>query len=414
MEGGINLQLLGAVQVTRNSESVQGFESHKALALLCYLAEQHRPILRSHLVDLFWGDKSEAQGRANLSRVLHNNSALLPGCLLVARTTVQFLVSTTNRVDVATFTELVAQGELASLAAAVELYLGDFMAGTRLNHCSNFETWLVTEQELWRQRVAAVLYQLIARHQHNGDYDQGLPFAKRLLALDPWREDAHRQLMLMLALSGQRIAALRQYESCRQILAEELAVEPGAETTTLYNRIRVHKHISHTIGKAMMNGAHSPEARPAPTRQRTVNGIPKVDLKPIIDRIQHPTCRLLTLVGSEAGVLSQLAQQIVAEQLPLFHNGAYMISLANGCTADALLSTLADALNFSYDNAQSLTSQLFKHLREKEILLVIAYFDPNLERVSLFSDILKRAPGVKMIVMANAVLNLDSEWIFEL
>jgi predicted ATPase len=44
--------------------------------------------------------------------------------------------------------------------------------------------------------------------------------------------------MLLLALSGQRGAALAQYETCRQVLAEELGVEPGPETTALYRRIR--------------------------------------------------------------------------------------------------------------------------------------------------------------------------------
>jgi adenylate cyclase len=44
--------------------------------------------------------------------------------------------------------------------------------------------------------------------------------------------------MRALALSGQRSAALAQYETCRRLLAEELGVEPGAETTRLYEQIR--------------------------------------------------------------------------------------------------------------------------------------------------------------------------------
>jgi DNA-binding SARP family transcriptional activator len=46
---------------------VRGFQSRKALALLGYLAAQPSPIPREHLADLFWENKSESQGRANLS-----------------------------------------------------------------------------------------------------------------------------------------------------------------------------------------------------------------------------------------------------------------------------------------------------------------------------------------------------------
>ena len=44
--------------------------------------------------------------------------------------------------------------------------------------------------------------------------------------------------MRLLALSGQRGAALAQYETCRRALREELDVAPGAETRQLYERIR--------------------------------------------------------------------------------------------------------------------------------------------------------------------------------
>jgi DNA-binding SARP family transcriptional activator len=41
------------------------------------------------------------------------------------------------------------------------------------------------------------------------------------------REDAHRYLMTALALNGQRGAALSHYETCRQIMMDELGVEPA-------------------------------------------------------------------------------------------------------------------------------------------------------------------------------------------
>ena len=60
----------------------------------------------------------------------------------------------------------------------------------------------------------------------------------RQVELEPWREEAHQRVMRLLAFGGQRGAALAQYETCRRRLAEELGVEPGEETTRLYEQIR--------------------------------------------------------------------------------------------------------------------------------------------------------------------------------
>jgi DNA-binding SARP family transcriptional activator len=63
-------------------------------------------------------------------------------------------------------------------------------------------------------------------HQSATDLTAGIEYAARLLSLDPWRETAHRQLMILLARNGQRSAALAQYETCRQVIDEEFGVEP--------------------------------------------------------------------------------------------------------------------------------------------------------------------------------------------
>ena len=139
MESVVELRLLGPVQVKRAGEPVRGFESHKALALFCYLAERRSLVARSHLVDLFWQDKADVQGRANLSRVLHNNATLLPGCFQSNCNSVQFRQSATTWIDVVAFDELAAQNDVASFTAAMALYQGDFMTGFRLKGCPDFQ-----------------------------------------------------------------------------------------------------------------------------------------------------------------------------------------------------------------------------------------------------------------------------------
>ncbi|QLQ05120.1 MAG: hypothetical protein HZY76_02755 [Anaerolineae bacterium] len=176
---------------------------------------------RSHLADLFWQDKSERRGRGNLSRVLHNLTSLLPGCLVATRDTVAWMPTDECWVDTAVFTSLTTRHDAPSLMAAADLYRGDLMAGLYLDDCPEFETWLAAEQELWRQHMSLVLEQTISLHRDAGNYQESLRYAARWVALDPWREESHRMLMLLLALSGQRSAALKQYATCQRILADE-------------------------------------------------------------------------------------------------------------------------------------------------------------------------------------------------
>lgn len=232
------LQLLGPALVERDGQPVHGLESGKGLGLLGYLAVRDQPASRDHLADLFWSDKTAARGRANLSWMLHRIASLLPGCLETTRYTVRFRRIPSCQLDLDAFEALVTEGDATALAAAVELYRGDFLTGLYLDGCADFEVWLVGEQERWRRQVTRALRDLIAHHGQSGRYREGLRYARRLLALEPWREQVHQQVMQLLALDGQRGAALAQYETCRRVLDEELGVEPGTATTRLYERIR--------------------------------------------------------------------------------------------------------------------------------------------------------------------------------
>jgi tetratricopeptide (TPR) repeat protein len=112
------------------------------------------------------------------------------------------------------------------------------MEGFSLGDSPLFEEWLLFKQEHIGRQMLSALHCLTQIHAARGEYERAEPYARRLLALEPWDEEAHRQLMRLLALSGRRSAALSQYEICRRLLAEELGAEPADETTALYERIR--------------------------------------------------------------------------------------------------------------------------------------------------------------------------------
>lgn len=247
----ITIRLLGLFQIDREGKHALNLHSRKGQALLGYLGCQDGPVSRSLLASLFWPDKSEPRGRRNLSRELSQIAAQLPHCIDGDYYNVQFSAGTEYSFDTWAFDALVQTGQSQpatmtavperavpdQLVQAVALYRGDFMTGHYLDGCAEFETWLVREQERWRQRVIGVLGTLVAHYMSQGEDGQAEAYIRRWLTLEPWQEQAHRHLMILLARNGNRSAALAQYDLCFQALQIELGVEPSAETLALYEQI---------------------------------------------------------------------------------------------------------------------------------------------------------------------------------
>ena len=415
------LRLLGSVQVERNEAPLEGFKSRKALALLGYLATQSHPVERGYLTSLFWPDKPEARARNNLSQILHNLLSLWPDCLKSDRFTVQFSPGHNDWVDTAEFTQLTTKKDPVSLALATELYQADFMAGMYMDDCSEFEQWLRLEQESWRQQVKQVLCQLVAHYTGRNELDQALQYATRLLAIDPCQEDIHRRKMQLLVQSGQRSAALAQYETCCRILNEEVGVTPEAETVALYEQIRTGV-LSKEAGPVDIP---APALDSAPALAPTVlafHNLPaqstsfigrETELAIIAKRLAEPACRLLTIIGLGGIGKTRLALE-AATATQSFRDGVCFIPLASVRSTDFLISTIADTLNFPLYGRGDPKAQLMNFLSDKALLLVMDNFEHLLAGASLLADILERAPQVKILVTSRERLNLQEEWVLDL
>ncbi len=255
MMAHLSARLLGPLYVTLNDELVTGFESDKARALFAYLVvETERPHRREKLAGLLWPKRPEEAARANLRQTLANLRQILgdqgraagpdsaPLFLRVSRQTIQLNIDSDTWVDVTTFTDLVKAGALPGdvrhLEQAVKLYRGHFLEGFSVGDSPAFEEWALLKRERLHRTAIEALQRLADAYEQRGEYRRALRYAWRQVELDPWRERARRQLMRLLALSGERGAALAQYETCSRVLDEELGVEPAEETNKLYEQIR--------------------------------------------------------------------------------------------------------------------------------------------------------------------------------
>lgn len=404
MEIHFRLDLLGTPQVSSNRQAVRGFKSRKALALLCYLAARAQPLPRSHLADLFWGDKPEAQGRANLSRVLNNLTTLFPNSILANRDTLS-LAPGAFSLDILDFQARQAQGTADALLGAVALYHDEFMSGLYLNDCPEFELWLVEERERWQQRMVSVLECLAGHYARRAQPEKALPFAARLLDLQPWHEEAHRELMRLLWQTGQRSAALQQYETARRVLEQELGVEPSPETWALYYQIR-------DAQPKVVSAPVAPHNLPAYLTSFVGR---ETELARIAARLNNPDCRLLTLVGAGGSGKTRLAVEAARTVAHSFRDGIWFVPLAPigvGQT-ELLLSAIARVLEvrLAEENDKTL---LLEYLRSKQLLLMLDNFEHLREGSGLVIELLQSAPSVKILVTARESLELQAEWIMHL
>lgn len=248
----LSLGLLGPVRILRDADPATGFKSNKVRALLVYLAmEAGRPHARGVLAGLLWPDVPDRVALSNLRFALSNLRTVIgdrnarPSFLIITRETVEFNTAADCDVDVVSFHRYLAEawrlsaGEMAidNLKQAVAFYQGRFLEGFP-SDSPTFEEWVLLRQEELGHEILQALYDLVSLLEEKGDYRQALRYARQALDLEPWDEEAHRQVMKLLALDGQRSAALAQYETCRRVLANELDVEPTRETTRLYELIR--------------------------------------------------------------------------------------------------------------------------------------------------------------------------------
>lgn len=99
------------------------------------------------------------------------------------------------------------------------------------------DDWALREREKHRRHYLNALWRLMQIATIRRDYHAGIRHAQSILDCDALREDVHRELMQLFVLNGQRAQALRQFETCRDLLRRELAIPPMRETLALYRRI---------------------------------------------------------------------------------------------------------------------------------------------------------------------------------
>lgn len=241
----LTISVLGPLQIQAGEQLLSHFETNKARALLAYLAiECHFPHSRESLAELLWPESSPESSFGNLRyalvdvrRVIGDASAH-PPYLNINRDSLQFNQLSSYEMDSDRLDTLLKTSDIKNQKDAINLFRGDFLQGFPSINSNPFDEWVAFKREQFRRKMVEALRLVADHHQGRGEYKIALPYAYRQVELEPWLEEAHQQVMRLLALDGQRSAALAQYDTCRRSLKLELDLDPSDEITSLYETIR--------------------------------------------------------------------------------------------------------------------------------------------------------------------------------
>jgi predicted ATPase/DNA-binding SARP family transcriptional activator len=427
----LSLKLMGSYRLSMDGLPFDNIGSVKARALLAYLAiERDHPHPREKLVGLLWPEHDEAHARGSLSQTLYQLRGILGDrvlkgglppdtvkqthepCLLVTTQEIRLNPQCVFETDVAVFSGLVTTCKththpqhksceecLEHFQEAARLYTGDFLDGFYLPKSLAFDEWATILREQLRLEVMEVLENLVLTFEQQGELEQALAYARRMVVLDELGEAGNAHLMHLLALLGKREEALAQYISFRQVLAIQVGAETGNEIRLLYQHLR--------------NEQAGTEMGSLPANLTPFIGR-KSELNELWGWLSDPGSRLICILGPGGCGKTRLALEAARRQRYHFGDGVYFVSLSALGSGSSLLAVIAERLSFTFREIGDHKRQLLDYLRNKKVLLVLDSFETVVESAGLVAELLSASEGSKVLVTSRVRLNLSGEHIYPL
>jgi DNA-binding SARP family transcriptional activator/tetratricopeptide (TPR) repeat protein len=231
--GRLEVRLFGHLEVALDGERFRLATPRKSLQVLAYLwLHQGAPVSREYLAFLLYPDDEESAARAKLRATLSELPKILPHpagrYVSIDADKITWNPEADLWLDVVAFAA--ASSDRTRLAEAIDLYRGDLLPEI-------YDEWLDAIRERHRNAYVRCLTERVSQARSDADFALAIETARKVLAIDPWREDIVRRIVAMRYESGDGAGAMSEYAGFAQRLKTELGAEPMAETTAIADRI---------------------------------------------------------------------------------------------------------------------------------------------------------------------------------
>lgn len=217
--------------------------------LLKYLLTQwDSPVQRSDVVYLLWPDLDEIAAEQQLSDLLLGARKLFrseaPGHAYIVEDGNSLRLNTDARLwfDAHEFEVQVRTAQDAQEAGDTDIALGLFLSALALYkedylRENLYEDWPSDRREKLRELWISSMFRVSAICADRCEYADSVRLMKKVLEIDPYRENAYQALMLYLTRAGRRGEAIQLYRYAERLFAQHLAAQPAPSTRMLYEKI---------------------------------------------------------------------------------------------------------------------------------------------------------------------------------
>ncbi|MGW7416184.1 AfsR/SARP family transcriptional regulator [Streptomyces sp. NPDC054863] len=443
MSGTLWFNVLGPLRVCRDVEELDAGPVQQRVMLAVLLLHANRPVSREKLIEAVWG--TAAPGRAvnllqrhaaGLRRVLEpGRQARAPSRVLNWTEAGYLLTVPAGGLDWEVLTEQLERGRSAraagdlptaaeALHAALKLWQGRLCEGLA-------SPLLDAERDRLEEHRLGVLEERIEVDLTLGADADLVGELRRLIAAHPLRERLHGLLMRALHRSGRQAEALQAYREARHLLAEELGIEPGAELRRVHEQILaadaaldppapvrpapadpVRRDTPHSDGQSHDQN-HSGELRAPGNLPTELTSF--VGREHELDRVRDllATDRLVTLTGVGGVGKTRLGLRAALNLQPAFRDGVWLVGLAGLSDPGLVPHAVAEALGIHDQTGRAPPASLIRHLRDRQVLLVLDDCEHLLNACAVLVDtLLRAATNLRVVATSRQPLGIDGEQIF--
>ena len=387
----LHISVLGRFRIEQQTQPVQ-LPTRKTEALLAYLVLHPQRHGREKLAALFWGDSSDTEARNSLRNALAVlNKKLGHDLLLIDRQSVAINPAYPLWVDAFEFESQAGRCLAAPISDPKQVDLDLYQSDLLSDH---YDEWIFPLREYYRSLFLKILLQITQHLRSQSEYEKAIEHAYKVLKFEPVNERAHQHIMFCHAAMSNRNAALKQYEECHRILAEELGVNPAAETTELYEQIKQSSTGVSPLEARLTNLPHSLTSFIG--RKREINEIKQM----------FSFTRLLTLTGPGGSGKTRLALQVGTELLDSFKDGVWWVDLTALTDSSLVPYSIAKSLGAHEVAHQSLDETLAHFLHAKHLLLILDNCEHLIEPCARITQFLgERCSKLTILATSREALN---------
>jgi DNA-binding SARP family transcriptional activator len=413
----LQIRLLGTPEVLLDWVPLT-FARRRTVGMLAFLAVSGRPCSREALMALLTTDHAGERASKHISNSLTELRQELGAYIHADRHSISLSSSLPYSLDTrdlegALRTPLDDAG-VDVLHGLTDLYRGEFLEGLVLRGVAEFEDWQARESARLRAAYVRVLRATASGALKERRYEPGLEATDRLLALEPWDEEAVRLSMTLHTRAGDRLQAQAVYDRYRSRLREELEDAPEPRTTQLYRAIRA---------ASVLPPTNLPAVPRIIGRAREVERLTQL--------LASRDSRVVNLVGLDGSGKTRVALEVAlhyatglgVHEQP-FSDGVFFAYVAGApsdnppteqpaAPAVTLAAQVCSQLGIHTTKGEQADQALLRALRDKTALLVLDGADSALNELSALVFRLAEARHLMILVTSRQRIDIGADDVAE-